>query len=88
MFIKVTFCCVGIVVACLGAMTQDAKAITAEVAHACNALVEKSFPPRQPGNPAAGSKSGSAKAQRDYFAKCVANGGKMDGNPSDGTKSK
>ncbi|MGF6309511.1 hypothetical protein ABIB82_003891 [Bradyrhizobium sp. i1.8.4] len=60
-----------------GAMLP-AHAIDAQVARACDALVAKAFPPRQPGNPASGSPRGGAKDQRDYFNKCVANGGKMD----------
>jgi hypothetical protein len=55
-----------------------AYAIDAQVARACDALVAKAFPPRQPGNPASGSAKGNAKDQRDYFTRCVANGGKMD----------
>lgn len=88
MSIKVKLGSTGIVLASLCATTQGASAITAEVAHACNVLVAKAFPPRQVGNPAAGSKNGSAKEQRDFFAKCVANGGKMDGNPPNDSKSK
>jgi hypothetical protein len=80
----------GIAVALLGlwSSTQSASAITAEVARACDALVAKSFPPREVGNPAAGSAKGSGKDQRDFFAKCVANGGKMDGGPPNDPKSK
>ncbi|WP_338831588.1 hypothetical protein [Bradyrhizobium sp. 27S5] len=55
-----------------------ARAIDVKVARACDALVAKAFPPRQPGNPASSSANGNAKVQRDYFNKCVANGGKMD----------
>ncbi|WP_420970378.1 hypothetical protein [Bradyrhizobium sp. B120] len=55
-----------------------AHAIDAKVARACDALVARAFPPRQPGNPASGSARGGGKDQRDYFNKCVANGGKMD----------
>lgn len=55
-----------------------ASAITAEVARACDTAVSKAFPPKQIGNPAAGSAKGSAKEQRDYFNKCVANNGKID----------
>jgi hypothetical protein len=58
--------------------TNNASAITVEVAKKCDALVAKAFPPREIGNPAAGSAKGSAQAQRDYFNKCVTNGGKMD----------
>jgi hypothetical protein len=55
-----------------------ASAISAEVAKQCNVLLGKQFPPRQAGNPAAGSAKGNAQAERDYFKKCVDNGGKMD----------
>jgi hypothetical protein len=88
MSIKVKLGAFGIALVCVCAMTQSASAITAEVARTCDALVAKSFPPREVGNPAAGSAKGSAKDQRDYFAKCVANEGKMDGNPPNDPKSK
>lgn len=58
--------------------TAPAHAIDVQVARACDALVARAFPPRQPGNPASSSANGNAKVQRDYFNKCVANGGKMD----------
>jgi hypothetical protein len=63
-----------------------ASAISAEVAKACDALVASQFPPREPGNPAAGSAKGSAQSQRAYFNKCVANGGKMDNAPDKNAK--
>jgi len=70
-------------------LPRSAGAVSVEVARACDALVAKSFPPRQPGNPAAGSAAGSAKEQRAYFQKCVENGGKMDsGSAKDGAASK
>ena len=56
----------------------EAPAITAEVAKACSALAAKAFPPREPGNPAAGSATGTPEDYRRYFEKCVANGGHMD----------
>jgi hypothetical protein len=56
----------------------NASAVTAEVARACDTAVAKAFPPRQVGNPAAGSVKGSAKDQREYFNKCIASGGKVD----------
>ncbi|WP_245288095.1 hypothetical protein [Bradyrhizobium sp. Ec3.3] len=59
-----------------------ASAITAEVARACDAAVAKAFPPKQIGNPAAGSTKGTAKQQRDYFNKCVENNGKVDDAPA------
>lgn len=63
-------------------MPADAGAISVEVAKKCNALLAKQFPPIEPGNPAAGSAKGNGQAERDYFKKCVDNGGNMD-NASD-----
>jgi hypothetical protein len=57
----------------------NTSAITVEVAKKCNALINKQFPPRQIGNPAAGSSKGTGKAQREFFNKCVTDGGKADG---------
>ena len=65
--------------AATGLIPTSASAITLEVARKCDALIAKEFPPREVGNPAAGSAKGSGQAQRDYFSKCVANGGNMDG---------
>jgi len=62
----------------VGPMTDSASAVTAEVAKKCGALTAKAFPPRVVGNPAAGSTKGNGKAERDYYRKCVANGGNMD----------
>jgi len=67
----------------IGCMTGSASAVTAELAKKCQALTAKAFPPRVPGNPAAGSAKGTGKSQRDYFNRCVANGGNMD---DDGSK--
>jgi hypothetical protein len=47
-------------------------AITVDVARTCDALVAQRFPPRLPGNPAAGSAKGSATDQRALFQRCVA----------------
>ena len=44
----------------------------------CAALADKAYPPRVPGNPAAGLAEGTAQSKRDYFNKCVANKGNMD----------
>lgn len=60
-----------------------ASAVTAEVARACDAAVAKAFPPKQVGNPAAGSSKGSAKDRRDYYTKCVANNGKVEEAPAE-----
>ncbi len=65
-----------------------ASAITVEVAKKCNALVATQFPPLEPGNPAAGSSKGSAQAEREYFTKCVANGGTMNDATVDSSKKK
>jgi len=61
-----------------GCMKGEASAVTAEVAKKCAALADKAYPPRVPGNPAAGLAEGTAQSKRDYFNKCVATGGKMD----------
>ena len=67
-------------------MPTGAKAIDVEVARKCNALLAKEFPPRQAGNPAAGSAKGSGLDQRNYFKKCVDKGGNMDGAPDKNSK--
>jgi hypothetical protein len=59
-----------------------AAAISVEVAKKCRTLLAKEFPPREPGNPAAGSTKGSGADQRAYFSKCVANGGNMEDKPA------
>src|SRR4029077_9053513 len=63
--------------------TRSAMAITAELAKKCGALTDKAYPLRVPGNPAAGREHGTAKEARDYFNKCVANGGNFDEQPSE-----
>lgn len=68
------------------AAPATASAITAEVARACDAAAAKAFPPKQIGNPAAGSAKGTAKDRREYFQKCVANDGKVDDVPVDASK--
>ena len=68
-----------IVVALIGLFdvlaSPNALAITAEVAKKCSALSAKAYPPRVVGNPAAGLQNGSYQDFRNYFNKCVANGG-------------
>ena len=51
----------------LGSLPGSASAITAEVAKKCNALTAKQFPPREPGNPAAGSTKGSGRGPTGVF---------------------
>jgi hypothetical protein len=71
----------GIVVASVGfvfgAMTNGASAETVDVAKKCAALVQQAYPPREAGNPAAGSTKGTGQAEQDYYKKCVANGGNV-----------
>ena len=67
-------------------LPEAASAISAEVARTCDAAVAKAYPPKQIGNPAAGSAKGSSKDRRDYFNKCVANNGKVDDAPGDASK--
>jgi hypothetical protein len=59
--------------------THRALAVTAEVAKKCGALTDKAFPFRVPGNPAAGRIHGTPQEIRDYFNKCVASGGDVEG---------
>jgi hypothetical protein len=53
-------------------MTDSASAISVDVAKKCDALTAKAFPPRQIGNPAAGSASGTGADRQAYFNECVA----------------
>lgn len=62
----------------VGSMTGGASAVTAEIAKKCETLADKAYPPRVLGNPAAGSAAGTAQSKRNYFSKCLANGGNMD----------
>jgi hypothetical protein len=62
------------------ATTDTAPAVTADVAKKCAALTARAYPPRVPGNPAAGSIRGTGLAEQDYFRRCVANGGNVDGD--------
>ena len=58
-----------------GLPQKSALAITAEIAKKCSALTAKAYPPRVVGNPAAGVQNGTYQDFRNYFNKCVANGG-------------
>jgi hypothetical protein len=57
---------------------DSAFAVTADLARKCQVLTAKAYPPREPGNPAAGSDKGTGQVQRDYFSKCLANSGNVD----------
>src|SRR2546428_11673076 len=69
---------VGLVCIAVGCMKGRASAVAAEVAIKGAALTAKAYPPRVPGNPAAGLAKGTVQSKRDYFNKCVAKGGNMD----------
>jgi hypothetical protein len=56
---------------------SQAQPISAEVAKKCKILRAQQFPPRQIGNPAAGSAYGSGQDKREFFRRCVANGGNI-----------
>ena len=58
-------------------VTDSAFAVSAKIAKRCEALTAKAFPPREIGNPAAGSAKGTGREEQAYFKKCVANKGKM-----------
>ena len=75
--LKVTAGLVGVVCIALAPMTNSAFAVSVELAKQCEALTAKAFPPREIGNPAAGSSKGSGREERAYYKKCVANKGKM-----------
>lgn len=66
------------------AVRSDRRAADAGVGHhrrggekvQCSA--REAISPRQPANPAAGSAKGSGQVQREFFKKCVDNGGNVD----------
>jgi hypothetical protein len=63
-------------------LATGATAIPPELARKCSALANRAYPLRASHNPASGRKHGSAQAVRDYFNRCVANGGRMGGHGS------
>ncbi len=63
-------------ISALEALTTAAPAISADLAKKCRELAIKAHRPA-----VAGSKTGTAQAERDYFRECVARGGTVsDGN--------
>ena len=66
-----------LVVVSAAPMADKASAVSVEVAKKCNALTARAFPPREVGNPAAGSAKGTGADQRAYFRDCVAKERKM-----------
>jgi len=71
---------VALICIAVGATTGGASAVTADLARKCSALMAKAYPPREPGNPAAGSANGNGLAAQTYYQKCLANNGKVDDN--------
>jgi hypothetical protein len=69
-----------------GPMATGASAVTVEMAKKCETLTARAFPPRQIGNPAAGSAMGTTQSQRAYYNRCVTNGGKVDDSGSNEAK--
>jgi hypothetical protein len=84
MFTSLRSGCAVLVLICiaLGSTLNRAAAVTVEVARQCKALMDKAYPPREPGNPAAGSAKGNGRVAQEYFDKCVTNGGKVDDTAS------
>ena len=82
MFNRVKLASLGVAVACIavGAITSGASAVTVELARKCSALMTNAYPPREPGNPAAGSTKGNGKEAQAYYQKCLTNNGKADNN--------
>ena len=59
----------------LGWLSGSALAASADAAKKCAAEMVSAFPPREPGNPAAGSVNGTTAEQRSFYDKCIANAG-------------
>jgi hypothetical protein len=81
MLVKLSFGRILVALVCF-AVAPGASAVTVEVAKKCDAQTAKAYPPREIGNPAAGSARGTAQSERDYFKKCVAKGGNIDDDHS------
>ena len=77
---------VALLLATMVMMPTGAQALTAELARKCSALMAKEFPPREPGNPAAGSAKGNGQAARDYYQKCIDSGGNINSGPEKNEK--
>jgi hypothetical protein len=60
------------------ARVKFGSALIGLVCIAVGCMTVGAYPPRVPGNPAAGLAEGTAQSKRDYFNKCVVNGGNMD----------
>ena len=61
-------------------MPSTASAITAELAKKCRTMAIKKYPPVP-----AGTKTGNAKAERDFYLTCITNNGAMPDNDTQNT---
>jgi hypothetical protein len=75
--LKLASAIAGLICISVTSTTNNASAVTVEVAKKCSALTAKEFPPRVIGNPAAGSAKGTPQEQQAYFKRCVASGGNI-----------
>jgi hypothetical protein len=71
---------VALICIAVGLMMNSASAVTADLARKCSGLMAKAYPPREPGNPAAGSTKGNGLAAQTYYQKCLVNNGRVDDN--------
>jgi hypothetical protein len=69
---RVGFVCVLFVLFSAPASSEPASPPTASLAKKCREMTVKAYPPVP-----AGSKKGTAGAERDYFKKCIDAGGKI-----------
>jgi hypothetical protein len=79
MFAKMKFApgLAGLICIAVASTTNNASAVSEEIARKCSALTAKAFPAREIGNPAAGSAKGTATEQRNYFRRCLAKQGNI-----------
>jgi hypothetical protein len=75
---------VALIAAATAAAPTGASAVTVEVAKKCDTLTAKAFPPRVPGNPAAGTANGTGLAAQNYHRQCIDNGGNVDNKANTG----
>jgi hypothetical protein len=68
---------IGVVCIAAASMTDSAFAVSVKIAKKCEALTAQAFPPREIGNPAAGSAKGAGRKERAYYRECVVNKGRM-----------
>jgi hypothetical protein len=54
---------------------QPAAAVSVELAKKCQLAMRTQFPPREPGNPAAGSEKGTPQDVQKFYQDCLKSGG-------------